>query len=358
MRRADKHKTRGAVSNTEGRFQNYTHHSEDYGWYQDTEDCSQPLELTVLPDQAKTIINFNKSPDIPFDRSINPYRGCEHGCIYCFARPTHSYLDLSPGLDFETKLFYKEGAVAKLEQALRKPGYKCQPVVLGINTDAYQPLEKKMLITRRLLQVLLDHQHPVSLLTKSHLILRDMDILKQLAEKNLVSVGVSITSLQQCVKNTLEPRTASPVKRLQVIQRLAANDIPVGVMVAPVIPAITDHEMENIMEQARAVGAVFAGYVLLRLPHELKQVFRDWLEVHYPDRVNHVFSLLEQSHQGKIYNSQWGLRRRGTGPYADMLASRFTKALSRYQYPSSAKALDSSLFNPVLKQGDQMQLGF
>lgn len=351
-------KTRGAVSNPQGRFERFSHIVEDDGWFQEEADAV-PLQRILMPDKAKTIITYNQSPDIPFDRSINPYRGCEHGCIYCFARPTHSYLDLSPGLDFETHLFYKADALTILEEELRQPNYDCKPITFGINTDAYQPIEKELRLTRQLLELLLDYRHPVNLITKSVLILRDLDILQELANFHLVSVTVSMTSLQQSIKNTLEPRTASPSQRLALVRRLAENKIPVGVLCAPVIPAITDHELEQILEQARAAGACYAGYVLLRLPHELKAVFSDWLNACYPDRADHVFSLLKQSHQGEVYRSAWGVRQRGTGVYADMLQQRFQKALQRYDYPdNSGSELDCSLFRLPPRAGDQLSLSF
>lgn len=352
------HKARGALSNPGGRFERFKHEIVDDGWHHLDDDNISPLQRMVQEDRAKTIINYNQSPDIPFDRSINPYRGCEHGCIYCYARPTHSYLDLSPGLDFETKLFYKADAITKLEYELSKPGYRCRPIALGINTDAYQPVERELKLTRRLLKTLLYYRHPVMLITKSELILRDLDILEDMAARRLVSVAISITSMQQKIKNTLEPRAASPAKRLHTIQSLAAAGIATGVMVAPVIPAITDHEMETILDQAYTAGAGFAGYVLLRLPHELKNVFQEWLQVHYPDRSEHVLSLLRQSYGNKLYSSEWGLRGRGEGPYADILAQRFEKSCERIGYASHCSIeLDTSSFRVPGKQ-EQLSLGF
>ncbi len=356
-----RHKTRGAVSNPDGRFEQYTHHAEDDGWERPAEDLPL-LSTTILPDKAKTLINYNQSPDLPFDRSINPYRGCEHGCIYCFARPTHSYLGLSAGLDFETQLFYKEDAVNKLEQELNKPAYSCRPVTLGINTDAYQPLERRLKVTRHLLEVLLRYRHPVTLITKSHLILRDIDILQELAAHNLVSVAVSITSMSTKIKTTLEPRTASPAKRLEVIESLARAEIPVGVMVAPVIPFITDNELEKILLAAYLAGARSAGYVLLRLPYEVKGLFKDWLAAHYPDKAEHVMSLIKQSRGGKEYDAKWGERMRGTGEYADMLAQRFKNASRRIGYQDqSAHLLDTSQFRKPADAADnrgQLSLDF
>jgi DNA repair photolyase len=357
-KRQQVHKTRGALSNPGGRFERFQHETVEDDWYTDDEENSTPLQRVVMADQAKTIINYNQSPDIPFDRSINPYRGCEHGCIYCYARPTHSYLDLSPGLDFETKLFYKHDAVAKLERELGKPNYRCQPIALGVNTDAYQPLERERKLTRSLLDVLLRFRHPLTLITKSDLILRDLDILQALAADQLVSVAISITSLQQKIKSTLEPRAASPARRLHTLKTLAAAGIPTGVMAAPVIPAITDHELESILEQAANAGACFAEYQLLRLPQELKAVFLEWLHAHYPERAAHVMSLLRQSHQGKIYNAEWEVRGRGTGVYADMLAQRFYKACQQSGYSAhKIPALNTAAFR-VPDAQQQLSLGF
>ncbi len=294
-------KGRGVSANVAGRFDTLTLEQADDGWYQD-EIVESPSE-TVLPDRARSLITSNDSPDVGFEVSINPYRGCSHGCVYCFARPSHAYLGLSPGLDFETKLFYKADAVKLLEAELAKPKYVCKTIALGINTDGYQPLEKRLEVTRGILGVLARCRHPVTIVTKSALIIRDLDLLVDLAKDRLVSVMLSVTSLSNDIKRTLEPRTASPQARLRVIQQLAEAGIPVGVLVAPVIPAITDHEMEDILAAARAAGATRAGYVLLRLPHELKILFRDWLAEHYPDRARHVMSLINQASGGKDYDS-------------------------------------------------------
>jgi DNA repair photolyase len=317
-------KGRGALSNPPGRFDTTRVEQADDGWYQ--EEVPQSLQETVLPDAARGIITSNDSPDVGFDVSINPYRGCSHACVYCFARPTHAYLGLSPGLDFETKLFYKADAVKLLEAELSKPRYVCKPIALGINTDGYQPLERRLGVTRGILEVLARCRHPVSLITKSALILRDLDLLADLARDHLVSVMLSITSLSNEIKRTLEPRTASPQARLRVIEALAQAGIPVGVMVAPVIPAITDHELEAILGAAREAGASCASYVLLRLPHEVKILFREWLLEHYPERAKHVMSLINQTRGGKDYDSQFGVRMRGTGPYAELLRARFDVA--------------------------------
>jgi DNA repair photolyase len=350
-------KGRGASSNVAGRFDSLTLERTDDGWYQD--EILENLAETVLPDRARSVITSNDSPDVGFDVSINPYRGCSHGCVYCFARPSHAFLGLSPGLDFETKLFYKADAVKILESELARPKYVCKPIALGINTDGYQPLEKRLEVTRGILQVLERCRHPLTIVTKSALIVRDIDLLASLAKDQLVSVMLSVTSLSNDIKRTLEPRTASPQARLRVIQQLSDAGIPVGVLVAPVIPAITDHEMEDILAAAKAAGASRAGYVLLRLPHELKIIFRDWLAEHYPDRAKHVMSLINQARGGKDYDSQFGTRMRGTGPYAELLRTRFELAKRKLGFaPASERyELDTSLFRAPLPDTPQLSLG-
>ncbi|HWW29073.1 MAG TPA: PA0069 family radical SAM protein [Steroidobacteraceae bacterium] len=351
-------KGRGASSNVAGRFDSLTLEPSDDGWYQD--EIIENLTETVLPDRARSVITSNDSPDVGFDVSINPYRGCSHGCVYCFARPTHAYLGLSPGLDFETKLFYKADAVNILQAELAKPKYVCKPIALGINTDGYQPLEKRLEVTRGILGVLAACRHPVNIVTKSALIIRDMDLLTSLAKDGLVSVMLSITSLSNDIKRTLEPRTASPQARLRVIQQLSEAGIPVGVLVAPVIPALTDHEMEDILAAAKSAGATRAGYVLLRLPHELKILFREWLAEHYPDRATHVMSLINQARGGKDYDSQFGTRMRGTGPYAELLRTRFELAQRKLGFaPASERyELNTRLFRPPRPATPQLSLGF
>jgi DNA repair photolyase len=358
-------KGRGAVTNATGRFEPLHVELCSDEWYQ--EEPPGRLSETVLPDHARGLISTNDSPDIGFEASINPYRGCSHGCIYCFARPSHAYLGLSPGLDFETKLFYKADAAALLEVELARPRYVCKPIALGINTDGYQPLERQLQVTRAILEVLVRCRHPVSIITKSALILRDLDLLAALARDRLISVMLSITSLQDDVKRTLEPRTASPEARLRVVRELAAAGIPVGVMVAPVIPAITDHEMEAILAAAAANGASSAGYVLLRLPHEIKQLFREWLAEHYPERAKHVMSLIQQMRGGKDYDARFGYRLTGTGAYADLLRTRFELATRKLELASSGERhrLETGLFRPPARGGGgtgtadpQMSLGF
>jgi len=351
-------KGRGAASNPAGRFEQLVHEKTHDGWYE--EEIAQSPHETVLPDRARGIITSNDSPDVGFDQSINPYRGCSHGCVYCFARPTHAYLGLSPGLDFETKLFYKADAVKLLEAELSKPRYVCKPIALGINTDGYQPLEKRLEVTRGILAVLARCRHPVSIVTKSALIVRDIDLLADLARDRLISVMLSITSLSDEIKRTLEPRAASPQARVRTIAQLAEHGIPVGVLMAPVIPAITDHEMEAILAAARQAGATSAGYVLLRLPHELKLLFREWLKDHYPDRAAHVMSLINQARGGKDYDSAFGVRMKGTGPYAELLRARFELAVRKFGLVPSGDRhdLDTSLFHPPAAGAAQMTLGF
>jgi DNA repair photolyase len=350
-------KGRGAASNPSVRFETFTLEQAHDGWYE--EEVPASLDETVLPDHARSVISTNESPDVGFDKSINPYRGCSHGCVYCFARPTHAYLGLSPGLDFETKLFYKSDAVKLLEAEIARPKYRCTPIALGINTDGYQPLEKRLQITRSILEVLARCRHPVTIVTKSALVLRDLDLLADLAKDQLVSVMLSITSLTNDIKRTLEPRAASPQARLRVIQELARAGVPVGVLVAPVIPAITDHEIEDILSAAKQAGASSAGYVLLRLPHEVKILFREWLAEHYPDRAKHVMSLINLSRGGKDYDAQFGQRMRGTGPYAELLRMRFDLARRKLGLDGAADRheLNTAAFRPPPAPGGGQQMG-
>jgi len=347
---------RGASSNPDGRFSTSRRETVDDGWTQELEDRPR-LQTRIRAEQARSIISRNRSPDVPFEQSINPYRGCEHGCVYCFARPSHSYLDLSPGLDFETRLFHKGNAVELLEEELRRPGYRCRPIVLGINTDAYQPIERELRLTRRLLELLAEYRHPVSILTKGVTILRDLDVLAELARDNLVSVSVSITTLDDELKRTLEPRTASPTARLRILSQLRGIGIRPGVMVAPVIPAINDHEIEAILEASAEAGANRAGYVVLRLPHELKGLFREWLATHYPDRADHVMSLVRQLHGGRDYDPVWGRRQTGAGQVAEMIAGRFRIARRRHGLDLDDRApLTTGLFRIPRRHGDQLDL--
>jgi DNA repair photolyase len=351
-------KGRGAASNPAVRFEATSREATHDGWYED--EIVEHLTETVLPDRARSVITSNDSPDVGFDRSINPYRGCSHGCVYCFARPTHAYLGLSPGLDFETKLFYKADAVKILEGELAKPKYVCKPIALGINTDGYQPLEKRLQVTRGILAVLARCRHPVTIVTKSALVLRDLDLLRDLAQDRLVQVMLSVTSLTDDIKRTLEPRAASPRARLRVIEQLAQAGVPVGVLVAPVIPAITDHEMEDILAAAKQAGAGSAGYVLLRLPLEVKTLFREWLGEHYPDRAKHVMSLINQTRGGKDYDAEFGRRMTGTGPYAELLGTRFELARRKCGFDDAHQRHDlpTHLFRPPAPDKAQLTLGF
>jgi DNA repair photolyase len=319
---------RGAVSNRTGRFEPHQVERIDDGWGS-LDEPLPPLHTEVRPDPARSIIARNNSPDIGFSQSINPYRGCEHGCIYCYARPSHAYLNLSPGLDFETKLFYKQDAARLLEAELSAPKYECSPITLGANTDPYQPIEREYRVTRSVLEVLHRYRHPLSVITKSAMIERDLDILSEMARDRLVHVSISITSLDPAIKRTLEPRTASPQARLRAVRRLADAGVHVNVMVAPVIPVLTDTELEAILAASADAGAQGAGYVLLRLPHEIKDLFREWLAVHEPLKAEHVMSRLRAMRGGRDYDSRWGVRQRGVGEYAQLLQRRFDLACQR-----------------------------
>lgn len=322
-------KGRGAPFNLPGRFNSTLRQAEDDGWTA-TEEEEGRLPTTVRVEQSSAILSRNDSPDIPFDVSLNPYRGCEHGCVYCYARPSHAYLDLSPGLDFETKLVAKPNAAALLRAELCKPGYRPSPIALGSNTDLYQPIERDWRITRELLEVLSEARHPFSFVTKSALVERDLDLLAALARQGLVHAFVSITTLDKELARKLEPRAAAPQRRIEVIRKLSQAGIPVGVMVAPVIPALTDKDMEKILAQASEAGARSAGYVFLRLPHELKALFTEWLQTHYPLKVEHVMSLIRQSREGRENDPRFGSRMSGSGHFAELLAQRFRLAKTRY----------------------------
>ncbi len=351
-------KGRGAVSNSEGRFESLRVESVHDGWDLLEEFPSAP-QTTVSRENAKTIISRNDSPDIPYDQSINPYRGCEHGCIYCFARPTHSYLNLSPGLDFETKLFYKDNAAELLERELRKPGYVCSSINLGSATDPYQPIEKKLMVSRSILEVLARFQHPATVLTKSALVVRDIDLLAEMAQKQLVSVAISITTLRDDLKRTLEPRAASVAARFRAVRQLRDAGVPVFVLFSPVIPFVNDSELEQVIEQAAEAGAQGANYVFLRLPHELKEIFREWLQAHVPQRAEHVMSLVQQSRGGRDYDSAFGQRMRGQGVFADLIKQRFLLACRRHKLQNRAVwRLDTTKFSVPARSGDQMGLDF
>lgn len=347
-------KGRGAATYVPGRFEKRHIAVEDDGWYQEEERVSRPI-TEVREERARSIISRNNSPDIAFSQSINPYKGCEHGCVYCFARPSHAYLDLSPGLDFETKLFAKTNAAELLREELGRKSYVCAPIALGINTDAYQPIERRYRITRECLEVLAEAKHPVSLITKNNLIERDIDLLASMASERLATVYFSVTTLDNHLASKMEPRASAPHARLRAMRALHEAGIPVGVMVAPMIPMINDRELEHILEAAREHGARSASYVLLRLPHELKTIWREWLELHYPDRAKHVMSLVQQMRGGKDYDSGFGTRMRGEGPFAELLNQRFAKAHSRLEF-GRLPTLNVDDFVPPRRQSPQAEL--
>ena len=349
-------KGRGAVSSRSGRFETEQRVTTDDGWGSAFDPDLPPLRTTLSVDTTRTILARNNSPDVPFDRSINPYRGCEHGCIYCFARPTHAFLGLSPGLDFETKLFFKPDGPELLERELRAKSYKPQVIAVGANTDPYQPVEREQLLTRRILQVLARFENPVAIITKSALIARDLDILGPMAAKNLVRVCVSVTTLDRDLARKMEPRASTPPKRIETIRALKQAGVPVTVLTAPMIPALNDHELEDILIQSAAAGADSAGYVLLRLPLEIKDLFEDWLRAHFPDRAERVLSLVRQCRDGALYQNQFGMRMKGTGPYAVALAKRFQLACKRLGLNQRRLDLDTSRFRPPPANGDQLAL--
>ena len=349
-------KGHAALSNPPGRFDKQRLESIDDGWFVD--ESPESIPTTLEPDRAREVITTNDSPDIGFDQSINPYRGCATACVYCYARPSHAYLGLSPGLDFETRLFYKDNAAAVLEKQLAKPGYVCKTIMLGANTDPYQPVERRMKITRSILEVLLRTQHPVSLITKHALVLRDLDLIEPLARQGLASVAVSVTTLDNELKRTLEPQAAAPLARLRTLKELNAAGVPTMVMVAPVIPAVNDAEIEAILEACAAAGVRHAAYVLLRLPYELKELFREWLEKHYPQRAAHVMSLIRDMRGGRDNDPSFGTRMRGTGPYAELLRRRFHVACRRLGLNSTPRAaLHTNRFIRPVQSGPQLNLG-
>jgi len=345
---------RGAVSNRSGRFETFVSFASDDGW--GTLDELDAFKTQVMIDRPAKIISRNTSPDIKFDRSINPYRGCEHGCVYCYARPTHTYLGLSAGLDFESKLFVKENAAKLLEKELAAEGYQPQTIALGANTDIYQPIERQYRLTRSLLEVLDRTNHPVSLITKSASIVRDIDILSSMAQRGLVKAALSITTLDRKLARTMEPRASTPEKRLEALRLLSEAGVPTVVVVAPIIPALNEAEIETILKRAKAAGVREAGYVVLRLPHELRGLFREWLQTHYPDREAHVFSLLRSMRGGKENDTTWGRRMRGSGPYAWQIGRRFEIAANRLNLNENSFKLRTDLFSPPVGQGQQMKL--
>jgi DNA repair photolyase len=345
---------RGARSNDSSRYDREKRSAFDDGW--DIPDELPRLRTEIIQDSTRRIITRNTSPDISFNQSINPYRGCEHGCIYCFARPTHAYLGLSPGLDFESKLFVKPDAARLLAQELRRPSYVPQIIAMGTNTDPYQPVERDLKIMRSILAVLWEFRHPVSIVSKSALIIRDLDILGPMAAERLTKVFLSITTLDCRLARIMEPRAATPQKRLHALRELARAGVPCGVMTAPMIPALNDAEMEDILAAAASAGATEAGYTLLRLPLEIKDLFREWLESELPDRAKHVMSLIRAMRGGKDYDAEWGKRMTGTGPYAELMAQRFRLAVSRLGLNRERAQLDCTRFRKPARAGDQLGL--
>ncbi len=349
-------KGRGAISNATGRFERQARIAVDDGWERPEDDELPPLRTQVARDATRTIIASNESPDIPFSQSINPYRGCEHGCVYCYARPSHAYLGLSPGLDFETKLFAKPEAAKLLDAELRKPGYRPMAIALGSNTDPYQPVEREHRITRSILETLRDFGHPFSIVTKSALVLRDLDIIAPMAARNLAHVFVSVTTLDRDLARAMEPRASTPPRRLDAIRGLADAGVKVGVMAAPMIPALNDAEMEAILEAAAGAGATSAGYTLLRLPLELKELFEEWLAEHVPLKRSHVLSLVRDIRGGALNHAEFGKRFTGEGAYAQLVSKRFRAARARYGLDRNDWSLDLAQFRPPPKAGDQLAL--
>jgi len=347
---------RGALSNPPERFASSHAVAEDDGWGS-LDAPLPPLETVVRPEPARSVITRNDSPDVPFEQSINPYRGCEHGCVYCFARPAHAYVNLSPGLDFETRLFYKQDASARLREELSRPRYRCAPIALGTNTDPYQPVERRYRVTRSLLELMLECSHPVSIVTKSALVLRDLDLLVPLAQRRLARVYLSVTTLDDDLKRRMEPRAASPRARLAAVRTLSGAGVPVGVMFAPVIPAINDHELEAVVEAAAAAGAGSMGYILLRLPGEVRDLFYEWVGTHFPDRATRVRNRIRDLRGGRDNDPRFGSRMRGAGPWAELLKARFDAACRRAGLSSQDGApLDTAAFRPPRPDSGQLDL--
>ena len=351
-------KGRGAVSNRSGRYEAEARIAVDDGWSAAVaEEPEQPrLATRVTPDASRSVIARNDSPDVPFERSINPYRGCEHGCVYCFARPSHAWLGLSPGLDFETRLFAKPNAAALLEKELARPRYQPKVIAFGTNTDPYQPVEREHRITRELLEVLWRARHPLTIVTKSALVVRDLDILAPMAEARLARVMISVTTLDRELARRMEPRASTPARRLEAMATLNRAGVPAGVLAAPMIPALNDSELEAILEAAAAAGAKTAGYLLLRLPLEIKELFEEWLEAHVPDRKAHVLNLVRETRGGKLYDPAWHRRMTGTGPYAETLAQRFEIACRKHGFIRNDWQLDTTQFKPPRPQSPQLSL--
>jgi DNA repair photolyase len=348
-------KGRGTSENGEGRFETRRIESLDDGWWQEPEEHAPAT--TVRAEIARSIISHNDSPDLPFSQSINPYRGCEHGCIYCYARPSHAYLNLSPGLDFETRLFYKANALELLERELSRRNYRPSPIQLGANTDPYQPIERELKVTRGILEILLRYRHPVTIVTKSHTVVRDLDLLSDMSKYNLCRVMISITTLDDRLKRSLEPRAPSPAARLKAVSALSEAGVPAGVLASPMIPAVNDHELEQILGAAAAAGAQSAGFIVLRLPNELKDLFENWLRTHLPLRAEHVLSRIRAMRAGRLNDSQFKTRFKGVGVEAELLQRRFEVLCRRLRLDGSRlHRLDCSLFRIPPKAHDQLRL--
>jgi DNA repair photolyase len=348
-------KGRGAVSNATGRFESERRDVFDDGWGTSDEPLEQ-LETRVTVEKTRSALSSNQSPDIGFNRSINPYRGCEHGCIYCYARPTHAYLGLSPGQDFESRIVSKPEAPAALKRQLAAPGYRCEVIAVGANTDPYQPVEQRLGITRQLLEIFAECRHPICIVTKSHGVVRDIDLLQEMAHRGLVNVMISITTLDRKLARYMEPRAAAPHRRLNAVAQLAQAGVPVGVLVAPLIPALNDADLETVLEASAAAGARSARYVFVRLPLEIKDLFTEWLEVHYPDRADRVLRMIREARGGELNDPRFGSRMRGTGAYADLLARRYLVAARRHRLHQPLPTLDCSQFRPPQRQNAQLSL--
>jgi DNA repair photolyase len=350
----ERRRGRGALSNASGRFEPLARVTFDDGW--DVAEELPPFKTSVTMDATRKIITRNDSPDISFDRSINPYRGCEHGCVYCFARPTHAYLGLSPGLDFESKLFAKPNAPELLERELSAPGYVPKIIAIGTNTDPYQPIEKRHQIMRRVLEVLERAGHPVGIVTKSALVVRDLDILSRMAKRNLAKVAISVTTLDAKLARSMEPRASTPARRLEALRRLVEAGVPTSTLVAPIIPALNDAEIERILDAVAATGVRHAGYVLLRLPLEVRDLFREWLMTNFPDRYRHVFKLIRDMRDGKDYDSTFGARMTGNGPIAWMIGRRFEVACERLGFNVTKVKITTEHFTPPRPASEQLSL--
>jgi DNA repair photolyase len=349
-------KGRGAVGNPTGRFEPQTREGFDDGWARPDDDLAPKLQTRLSVDRARTVITRNQSPDLGFDRSINPYRGCEHGCVYCFARPTHAFLGLSPGLDFESRIFVKPDAPALLAKELRRRAYQCRPIAMGTNTDPYQPAEKSTKVTRGILEVLRDFKHPVSIVTKSALVTRDADILADMAAQGLAKVAISVTTLDRDIARTMEPRASTPAKRLAAMRSLSEAGIPVVAMAAPVIPVLTDPELEAILEAARDAGASSARYILLRLPLEVKDLFAEWLDAHAPLKKEHVLNLVRETRDGRLNDPDFFSRQVGSGPYAELIKRRFYVVTRKLGLDRELPKLDTTRFAPPPAAGEQLML--